>query len=127
MSSAIEPPFADGAAGDEPRAQVIVGNQDRAGLREREVAAGVIGVVVGIDDEAQRPVSCAEPPKRGADPVRERRKLIGHQQHAVRAHGRADIAASPLQQVEVVGEPGGLDLDPAHVLLLGRRGARKDE
>ena len=87
-------------------------------LLEVRVPAGVVAVIVRVDDEAHRLVGDAL--QRGLNLVRQRRVLVVDDHDAVLADGRADVAARALQHVDVAGDLGDLDLHFAEVLVLSR-------
>ena len=105
-------------------AQLLARDDDGAHLAEVLVAAGVIAVHVGVDDELDRLRRQAL--DRGGDLVAERRELRVDHEYAIRAEQHADRPALAVERVELVGDLVGLDLDLAEVrraLGVRRRGA----
>ncbi len=101
-------------AGGQARADVLVGD-DRAVVAEDLVPAGVIAVVVRVEDELDRLGGDAV--QRLADLRRERRELVVDDDDAVVADRDADVAAGAGEHVHGAGDLRHLDLDLAEVLL----------
>ena len=111
-----------------PAADIVVGDDHRAGAAEILVPAGMIAMPVGVDDEADR--IGIERAHRGEDPLGQRRILIVDQDVAVGAVGEADIAAAAEQHGDAGRDPLDADLGTAsHGRLLGhgRRGEREQQ
>src|SRR5690606_35240648 len=105
-----------------------------AGETQVRVAAGVIAVMMRVDDVADRLVG--ELPDRGEDLVGERSELRVDDQHAVVADLHGNVAAGPDEHVDIVAHLKRPDLDGVEVLLradrlrgreqdAGQRGERK--
>ena len=107
-----------------PGADVAVGDDHRAAAAHRLVAAGMVAMPVGVDDEADR--IGIDGGDRGEDPVAHRRILIVDDDVAVGAVGQADIAAGAEQDGDSGRDLLDLHLDLGKVLLRGRgRGAAR--
>ena len=109
---------------EHPDAHVVVGEDQDVGARQRLVAADVVRVHVGVDEEAD--LAVRDGPHRRDQPLGERREQRVDEEHPVRAREDSDVAAParPREHVHVAG--GGHDgqLDPrepvGRVLLGGR-------
>ena len=101
-----------------PAADVVVGHDQRAGLAEVLVAAGVVAVPVGVHHEPDR--LRGHGPNGGQDLLGQRGELIVDDEGAVIPHRKADVAALSEQHVEAGSERHGPDLDrvPVGLLLL---------
>ena len=73
------------AAGLQAFAHIVVGDQRGARGIERLVAAGMVAVIVGVDDEAHGLVRDADVFQRGLNLLRERGELVVHDHDAVLA------------------------------------------
>jgi hypothetical protein len=105
-----------------------VGHDHRAALGHVLVAAHVVAVPVGVQDELHR--LRGKGGDRRLDLRRERRELIVDHEDAVVSHGHADVPARPLEQVHTLGDHVRLDLDLGVVVLLlspRRRGEEHSE
>src|SRR6185436_245730 len=94
---------------------------DRGLLAEHRVAAYVVAVPMGVEHELQ--VARADLAEREADLVGQRCELVVDDEDPVGSHGGADVAAGPLQHVDVAGDLGRLDLHLRKVPILRRRRA----
>ena len=108
------------AAGLQALAHVVLRDDGRARSGEGQVSAGVVAVVVGVDDEAHRLVGRANALERGGDLVGQRSVLVIDDDDAIFADRGGDVAARAFQHVDVAGNLGDLDLDLAEVLVLRR-------
>src|SRR6266850_1335733 len=106
----------------EPPANVILGDERGAGVVERYVSAGVVSVIVRVDDEAHGLVRNFQFLQRGLDFFRQRSKLVVHNDDAVLAHRSGNVAALAFQHVDIAGNLGRLDLNLGPVRLLLRHG-----
>ena len=111
------------AAGFEALANVVLGDDASSPRWRRAVPAGVIAVIVGVDDEADGLVGDAEIFQGGVDFVGERREFVVNDDDAVFADRRGDIAARAFEHIDVAGNFGDFDLDFGEVLLLGASAA----
>ena len=100
-----------------PAADVVMGDEQRAGLPHVLVAAGMIEVPVGVEDEAHRLVGNR---RDGREDLRgERRELVVDHEHGVRPHGKASVAPLPEEDIHPRSQPlGG---NPDRIGVLGRR------
>ena len=89
------------AGGGHLRAHVLVAEDDRAHLAEVLVPAGVIGVHVGVDEEADR--LGRELLDRSDDLVGQRRELVVDEEDAVGAGEDADVPAGALEIGDLAG------------------------
>jgi hypothetical protein len=90
-------------------ADVVVGDEQRAGLAHVLVAAGVIEVPVGIEDEPHRPVG--QRGDGGEDLGRQGRELVVDDEDRVGTDGESDVAAGAVQDVDALSESLRSDLD----------------
>src|SRR5437588_2606352 len=101
----------------EPLADIIVRN-DGSLFLEVCIPAGVISVIMGIDDESNRLVS--DPFQCSLDFLGEWRVLIVHNDNAVLAYRGADVPrVRALQHVDAASDLGDFDLNLGEILLLG--------
>ena len=108
---------ARGTAALQSLAHVVVGDNRRL-LLEVRVPAGVIFVVVGVDDEPHRLIRDAF--QRGLNLVSQRGVLVVDDHDAVIAYRSANVAASTLQHINVAGHFRDLHLYFAEVVVLSR-------
>ncbi len=92
-----------------PDTDVVLGDDDRAGLRQGFIAAEMVGVGVGVDDEPDRLV--AQPGDGRLEVVNHRRDGGVDQEDSVGAGQHQGISAHPAQQIDSVAEIGRLDLE----------------
>ena len=109
------------------RSCALVRRTSRKSLRHAElrkilVAAGVVRVLMRVDQEPDRPIG--DLLDGGDDLVRERGELRVDPEHPVGPDQRADRSALSLEHEHVRGQFRRLDLDRAEVLLLLRAGGR---
>jgi len=100
-------------------------NDRDAFLAEGRVAAGVIAVIMRVDQVLDRLI--ADFRNRRFQLVVHRRELRIHHDDAVRADGDRDVAACALEHVGVLAEIGRLHFDLGKVLLLCRVHIRRDQ
>ena len=115
----MEPPLPAGPA-FKALAHVVL-RDDRRFLLEECVAAGVVAVIVGVDDEADRLVGNAL--ERSLDLLGQGSVFVVDHDDAVVTHRRADVSARSLQHVDAAGNVGDLDLDLAEILALRKQHA----
>ena len=108
------------AAGFQALAHIVLCDHRGTRVAEWRIPAGVVAVVVSVNDEAHRLVRNFQILQRGLDFFRQRSELIVHNEDAVLAHGRGDISALAFQHVDVAGNLGRFDLNrgPVWRLLL---------
>jgi hypothetical protein len=94
-------------------------------LLEISVAAGVVAVIVRVDDEAHRLFGDAF--QCGLNLLRERSILIIHNHNAVVADRRANVPSRALEHVHVAGHFRDLDLHFAEILVLSHSHSRNEE
>ncbi len=82
---------------------------------ELRVAAGVIGVPVRVEDEAEP--AGVDFSKRGANLFGERSELVVNNHHAVRPRDNADVPARAFEHVDAAGDLRRLYLDLREVVL----------
>ena len=108
-----------------PDADIVVGDDHRAGAAEILVPAGMIAMPVGVDHEADR--IGIERAHRRDDPLGRRRILVVDQDVAVGAVGEADIAAAAEQDRDAGRDPLDADLGRRRRLVGdGGRGERAE-
>ena len=90
-------------------ADVVVRDDDAAGLAQGLVAADVVAVIVGVDDESHRAV--VDLADRRQQLLGQRLHLIIDDEHAIFTGGHGDVAAPALDHGDGVGQPGGDVLD----------------
>src|SRR5580704_18127726 len=105
-------------------ANVVLSN-DGGLLLEVRVTAGVIGMIVGIDDKAHRLVSDAF--QRRLDFVGQGSVLVVDDYDAVVADRSSDVSAGTLDHIDVAGNLCDLHRDFTEVLVLsgGQDGGKK--
>jgi len=116
------------AACGQTLANIILRDHSRTGIGEGGVPAGVIAVIVSIDDEANRLVCDAKIFEPSLDFFGKRSKLVVNDDDSVSADRGRDISSLAFQHVDVSGNFSDLDLDfgPVGSLFL-RRGATAAE
>jgi hypothetical protein len=91
---------------EQPRADIVMGDNLDPGRAENLVAAGVVPVEMGVDQETHRLIGD------GLDLVEDRRRvgceLIIDHEDPVGTDGDANIAALPLNHVNAFGDAGNL-------------------
>ena len=92
---------------------------------EMRVPPGVIAMVVRVEHKLEFPR--AELLQGRFNLTGERRKLIVHDQDAVRPDGDPNVPSGTRQHVNMVGDLSGLDFDFGKILLSGREGRREEE
>ncbi len=113
----------DEAFGRQALPHVFVRNDHSTRLAEILVAAGMIEVPVGVQQELDR--FGRELGDRRLDLGRERRELVVDHEHRVLADRHAEVPARAGHHVDGVGELLGLDLDLGEVLLGRCRGGEE--
>ena len=106
----------------QPQPHAVLRHDEDAHAAEVLVAAHVVPVHVGVDDEAD--VAVGDPANRLQDAVGERGELIVHHEDAVVAHREADVAAAAGDVVHRPAHVMRRDLHrvPVHLLLGSGRG-----
>src|SRR5580700_2417167 len=108
-------PIASASAALQAFANVVLGNDGRL-LLEVGVPTGVVGVIVGVDDETHRLVGDAF--QRVLNLVGQRGVLVIDDDDAVVADRRANVSARALQHVNIASHSRDLHLHFAEVLFL---------
>lgn len=94
---------------------IVVRDDDRASAGKRLVAARMIAVPVGVENEFDRLVGDLR--DRSHDLLRQGGELIVDDERAVGTDGKADIPAGPFKHVDARRHRDRLDLDGAEVSL----------
>src|SRR5262249_43792417 len=113
------------SAGFKALSHVVLGDYRRTGIRERHVSAGMIAVIVRVDDEPHRFVGDLQLFQSSLNLVRERGELIVDDDDSVFANRSGYVATGAFQHVNVAGDFRGFDLHLREVLSLGPRRWRR--
>src|SRR3954454_25275474 len=95
----------------------LMSDDGAARLCELLISAGMVKVIVRVQDEAHRLIG--DPFERGLDLGSQRSELVVNNDDAIVTDGTPDISARPAQHVDAIGDLLSFNLNFAEVLLLG--------